>query len=146
MTEQLPPIQINAQYVKDLSFEIPNAPQIFGDLQNGSPDVAIQVNLRSVNVQGPLYETVLGLHVEGKINDKVAFILELSYAGLFTVNVPEEQLERVLFIDLPHLLFPFARSIVANVSRDGGLPPLMLQPIDFVSLYLQRNAQQQGQA
>ena len=133
-----PAFMVNAQYIKDLSFELPNAPAVFADMQSKTPAIEIQVNLNAANVRDNLFEAVLSLRVTGAIEDKPAFILELSYAGLFTISVPQEHLEQALFIECPRLLFPFARAIVADVSRDGGLPPLVLQPIDFIAMYHQR--------
>jgi len=92
---------------------------------------------------------VLHLKIEALLEGKALFILELAYAGVFTLNLPEEQIHPVLLIECPRLLFPFARNIVADMTRDGGLPPLLLQPLDFVQLYRARAEEmnaQQGQA
>ncbi len=132
------PIIINAQYIKDLSFEAPGAPMIFGKLQEEAPDMSVNVNVAANPMQGNTFETVLEINAECKIKDEVAFILELEYAGVFTVNVPEEHLQPVLLVECPRLLFPFARNILADVSRDGGFPPLMLGPLDFASMFQAR--------
>lgn len=148
-SEDLPQLQVNMQYIKDLSFEIPGAPHSFVEMQNRQPEIPIHVDVNVTNVGGNAYEVVLHLKVEASIESKPLFILELAYAGVFTVNLPEEQIHPVLLIECPRLLFPFARNIVADMTRDGGLPPLMLQPLDFVQLYrarLEQMQSEQGQA
>lgn len=134
----VPPLGVNGQYIKDLSFEVPNAPAIFSELGRGTPEIPIQIDIRASQIQDKVFEVVLHLHIEGKVGDKQAFIVELAYAGIFTINVPQEHLQPVLLIECPRLLFPFARNIVADITRDGGFPPLMMQPVDFVTLYRQR--------
>ena len=139
---QLPPVQVNAQYIKDFSFEAPNAPMIFNELGNQAPDISVQVNLNGQPLQENIFEIALQLNVEAKLGDKVAFIVELTYAGVFTIHVPEEHVQPVLLIECPRLLFPFARNIIADATRDGGFPPMLLQPIDFVQLFRQRMQQE----
>ncbi len=129
------PILINAQYIKDLSFEVPGAPGIYGLMQDEAPDIGINVNVNVNPLQEMVFEVILETMVECKIKDQVAFILELEYAGVFTLNIPEEHLQPVLLIECPRLLFPFARNILADVSRDGGFPSLMLGPLDFAAMY-----------
>lgn len=148
-TEDLPQLQVNMQYIKDLSFEIPGAPQSFIEMQGKAPEIPIHVDVTVSNVGGNSFEVVLHLKIEAGLEGKSLFILELAYAGVFTLNLPEEQMHPVLLIECPRLLFPFARNIVADMTRDGGLPPLMLQPLDFAGLYqarLQEMQAQQGQA
>lgn len=144
--EDLPQLQVNMQYIKDLSFEIPGAPHSFIEMQGKNPEIPIHVDVNVANVGANAYEVVLHLKVEALLEGKALFILELAYAGVFTLNLPEEQIHPVLLIECPRLLFPFARNIVADMTRDGGLPPLLLQPLDFVQLYRARaeemNAQQ----
>ena len=130
--------QINAQYIKDLSFEAPGAPAIFAALATNQPEVSVQVNLDAQSLGSHLQEVTLRLALEAKIQDKVAFILDLTYCGVFTVQMPDEHVQPVLMIECPRLLFPFARNIVADTVRDGGFPPILLQPIDFVSLFRSR--------
>jgi preprotein translocase subunit SecB len=147
--EDLPQLQVNMQYIKDLSFEIPGAPHSFIEMQGKNPEIPIHVDVNVGNVGTNAYEVVLHLKVEALLEGKALFILELAYAGVFTLNLPEEQIHPVLLIECPRLLFPFARNIVADMTRDGGLPPLLLQPLDFVELYRARAAEmsaQQGQA
>jgi preprotein translocase subunit SecB len=139
--QNLPPIQVNAQYIKDLSFEVPGAPTIYGELASGSPEISVRVDLAAQPLQPHVFEIVLQLVIEAKLKDRPAFIAELSYGGVFTLNVPEEHLQPILLIECPRLLFPFARNIIADVTRDGGFPPMMLQPIDFVALYRARMEQ-----
>ena len=137
-SEDLPQLQVNMQYIKDLSFEIPGAPQSFLEMQGKNPEIPIHVDVNVTNVSPNAYEVVLHLKVEALLDGKALFILELAYAGVFTLNLPEEQMHPVLLIECPRLLFPFARNIVADMTRDGGLPPLLLQPLDFVQLYRAR--------
>jgi preprotein translocase subunit SecB len=136
--EQTVTFQVNAQYIKDLSFEVPGAPAIFGALVNQQPEVSVQVNLDATPLGNNLHEVSLKLVLEAKLQERVAFILDLTYAGVFTVQMPDEHVQPVLMIECPRLLFPFARNIIADAVRDGGFPPILLQPIDFVSLFRSR--------
>ena len=123
------------QYVKDLSFENPRAP--FG-LQAGQPrpEIQIQVDVRAAPIGEGQYEVVLDLNVDAKSADEPVFLVELAYGGLFTLaNIPADSLQPLLLIECPRLLFPFARRVVADATRDGGFPPLMIDPIDFVTLF-----------
>lgn len=140
--ETVPALAINAQYIKDLSFEAPATPQIFKELQNQQPNISVHVDVKAGNITPPAYEVVLSIKAECKIADSTAFLLELSYGGVFTVNVPEQHLRPVLLIECPRLLFPFARQIVAMTTVNGGFLPLMLGPVDFAGLF-QRQAQEQ---
>ncbi|MFC1673022.1 protein-export chaperone SecB [Pseudomonadota bacterium] len=144
--QQQPPMLLNGQYIKDLSFESPNAPGILSNLQGAQPDVNINVDVSANKLEGGddnLYEAVLEIKAEMKIEDKVGFIFELQYAGVFTLNVAEEHLSPMLLIECPRMLFPFARNIVAETTRDGGFMPLMLQPLDFAAMF-QQNLQAQA--
>ena len=126
---------INMQYVKDLSFENPRAPQVFANNQN-APQVQVNVDVGARQVGENVYEITLVLNAEAKAGEDTVFVVELTYAGLFTVPpLPQEQLRPLLLIECPRLLFPFARAIVADATRDGGFPPLMINPIDFAALY-----------
>ncbi|KAF0135872.1 MAG: preprotein translocase subunit SecB [Rhodospirillaceae bacterium] len=131
------PLVIHGQYIKDLSFEVPNAPAVFQGMQV-PPTVSVQVDINARPLQLNMFEVTLNFHIKGMIQDKVAFILELTYAAVASLNVPQEHVQPVAMIELPRLLFPFARAIIADVSRDSGFPPLMIALIDFVSLYRQR--------
>src|SRR3981081_2765209 len=132
--EAAPPPQLNvlAQYTKDLSFENPNAPASLAPQQQ-QPAINIQINVSANNIAENEYEVTLS--VEGKAENagKVMFSFDLAYAGVFRiVNVPKENLHPLVMIECPRLLFPFAREIIATSVRDGGFPPLMLDPVDFV--------------
>ncbi len=140
------PVAILAQYIKDLSFEVPGAPQVYVELQNAKPDITVNIDVRAEPFQETVFEVTLHISASCKVADKTAFICELVYAGLCTVNVPEEHRQAMLLIECPRLLFPFARNIVADATRDGGFPPLMLAPVDFVSMFQNMVAQQQAQA
>ena len=137
-----PQLNVLAQYTKDLSFENPNAPASLQP-QGNPPQINIQINVGA----NPLAETEyeVSLTIEGKAENagKVMFSFELVYAGVFRiVNVPKENLHPLIMIGCPRLLFPFAREIVATSVRDGGFPPLMLDPVDFVGLYRQNMERQ----
>ena len=135
-----PQIGLLAQYVKDLSFENPNAPASLQSNERPQIDVTINVNARRVGDEG--YEVELKTSVTAKQGDKNAFIVELLYAGLFGIrNLAEENVEPFLLIECPRLIFPFARRIIADATRDGGFPPLMLDPVDFAYLYQQQKGQ-----
>jgi len=130
-----PPIVVNAQYTKDLSFEAPLAPGIFSALQDQQPDISVNINVGANLLQDKVFEVILEIIAECKIKQQIGFIIELDYAGIFTLNVPDEHLQAVLLIECPRLIFPFARNILADVSRDGGFPPLMLGPVDFAAMF-----------
>jgi preprotein translocase subunit SecB len=136
-----PRIQIIAQYVKDLSFENPGAPATV----TVRPQIDLGVDLQARRLENQLYEVELKLRVAAKSpEDKPVFLLELAYAGLLQiVNVPEDVLQQILLIEGPHLLFPYARRIISDAVRDGGMPPLMIEPIDFAGLYRSRAEQMQ---
>ncbi|MGB8363874.1 MAG: protein-export chaperone SecB [Rhizomicrobium sp.] len=133
-------IQIIGQYVKDLSFENPGAPLTL----TVRPQIDLGVDLQARRLDPERFEVELKLRVSAKTEDKPVFLLELLYAGLFFIqSAPEELLQPILLIEGPHLLFPFARRIVADVVRDGGMPPLMVEPIDFAALYRAKTGQAQ---
>lgn len=133
-------IQLLGQYVKDLSFENPGAPANMA----ARPQIDLGVDLQARRLDAERFEVELKLRVSAKSEEKSLFLLELAYGGLFMIqNAPEEILQQILLIDGPHLLFPFARRIVADAVRDGGMPPLMIEPIDFASLYRSRMVENQ---
>lgn len=132
----LPAITINSQYIKDLSLEIPYAPEIFKEMTS-QPNLKVDVSIESKKIDES-YNVTLKVNLNGDINDKKLFVLELSYAALVTLNVPQEHIEPVIAVEIPRLLFPFARNIVTQCLTEGGLPPLMLNPIDFAALYMAR--------
>jgi preprotein translocase subunit SecB len=138
-----PQLMVLAQYVKDLSFENPNAPKSL--TQNQQPQINVSVNVAAN--PGPGNDIEITLRIEGKAEaaGTVLFNVELEFAGMFRiVNVPQEQMHPLMMIECPRLLFPFAREIIANAVRNGGFPPLLLDPIDFVALYQQRMTQMQA--
>lgn len=137
-----PPLVVNGQYIKDLSFEVPGAPAIFSQLTS-PPEIPIQVDIRVNKLADVTYEVILRIKIEATHDTKPVFIVELDYAGVFTVNAPAEHHEPILTIEAARLLFPFARAIIADVTREGGLPPLVLQPVDFLQVYRSRMEQQQ---
>ncbi|MES2441483.1 MAG: protein-export chaperone SecB [Pseudomonadota bacterium] len=140
-----PAVGVISQYVKDLSFENPNSPAIFQTEM--APSVDVQFNIGFSQVGEDVYEVVLKIDVKAQQNDKVAFVVDLSYAGLFGMrNIPADSIEPFLLGEAPRIIFPFARRILADAVRDGGFPiPLLLEPIDFGGLYMQRmEAQAQG--
>ena len=134
--DNAPRLNVIGQYVKDLSFENPGMPGNFG---NGRPQIELNVDLQAKQMDAQHFEVELKLRVSANGEDKPIFLLELVYAGLFLLqNVPEEMRQAALLIEGPHILFPFARRIVADVVRDGGMPPLLVEPIDFAALYRSR--------
>ena len=125
-------IFINAQYLKDLSFENPNPLEAYKS--DEKPEIKVSVNTVVKKLPDKAFEVTLDIKTEKK--DKLSFIAEVSYAGIFTLNqVPAEHEKPLLLIEAPRMLFPFARYVLADVTRDGGYPPLMLNPIDFAALY-----------
>jgi preprotein translocase subunit SecB len=139
-----PQVAILAQYVKDLSFENPNAP---GSLQmQGQPRIDINVNVNARAGGQDMYEVELKIEASARQpDDKTAFHVTLLYAGLFRlVGAPAEAIEPFLIVEAPRILFPFARRVIADWTRDGGFPPLMLEPIDFGSLYMNQLQGREG--
>jgi len=142
--EALPQLNVLAQYTKDLSFENPNAPKSLGPQEQG-PNINIQVNVNARQLTEGEFEVNLVLEGSAQATDSVLFKFELDYAGVFRVrNIPEAELHAVIMIECPRLLFPFARQIIADNVRNGGFPPLFIDPIDFVALYRQRMADMQS--
>lgn len=141
---ELPQVSILTQYTKDLSFENPNAP---ASLQSADqPRIEINVNVNARKAGDEVFEVELKISAKAATETATAFVVELLYAGLFGLkNVPEEALEPFLIMEAPRLLFPFARRIIADCTRDGGFPPLMLEPIDFASMYMAQQGQGAGQ-
>ena len=136
-----PQLTVLAQYVKDLSFESPNSPQsLQGPGEN--PQLKVGVNVNAAPKGEDVYEVALNLEVHAKSDNGVIYNVEMVYGGLFRLRgVPQNLLQPVLFVDCPTLLFPFLRRALADVIRDGGFPPLMLDPIDFARLYSQNLAE-----
>jgi preprotein translocase subunit SecB len=143
-TEQAaePRLILNSHYIKDLSFENPNAPVIYGELQKG-PTIDMHIDVASSRVQERVFEVLLKLRVTAKVEDKLAFLVELDMAGLATIGqgVADDERERLLFIEVPRYLFPFARAVIGDMTRDGGFPPLLMNPISFEELYRSQKEQ-----
>ena len=140
-----PQVALIAQYVKDLSFENPNAPAVYQ--WQDQPQIDVQFNIGSQTVGDDVYEVGLKIEVKATAESKTAFQVELLYGGLFGIrNVPEDQIQPFLLAEAPRLLFPFARRVLADAIRDGNFPPLLLEPIDFGALYLQQQQQQEAVA
>jgi preprotein translocase subunit SecB len=136
----MPHIGVLAQYMKDFSFENPNAPRSMAPTGQ-QPSINIQVNVDAAPMSGSDFEVTLRLEGKAELQGTLLFGFELAFGGVFRIqNVPAESLQPVVLIECPRLLFPFAREIVATAVRNGGFPPLLLDPIDFVGLYRQRLA------
>jgi len=142
-----PPLTINSQYVKDHSFENPNAPGIYGSMRKESPQLNVNVEVTPAHLQGGLYEVILGLEASAMVGETTAFMAELQYAAVVTLadDMDEATRERMLMIEVPRFLFPFARAILADDTRDGGFPPLIMNPIDFGQMYMSRKMAQAGE-
>lgn len=138
-TNAAPQVAIIAQYVKDLSFENPHAPQSLQTAASTQPRIEVNVNVGARRVGDEAFEVDLRIEAIARHDAQKAFQVELVYSGLFALkNVPEEAFEPFLVVEAPRILFPFARRIVADATRDGGFPPLLLDPIDFAALYMQQ--------
>jgi preprotein translocase subunit SecB len=135
---QHPQVNVIGQYIKDLSFECPDATRFFSG-PGKNPNLQINFNVQVRNIQQDAFEVALSLEGEAKSDEGVLYNVELLYAGAFVLrNLPQEAIQPVLFIECPALLFPFVRRIVADLTREGGFPPLLLDPIDFAGLYRRR--------
>ncbi len=146
---QGPQAGVVAQYIKDLSFENPNAPASLQNLQQGAqPAIDVNVNVGVRKLNDELYEVELKIAATAKDPEgQVAFVAELAYGTMFGIRgIDEEQMKPFLLIQAPLLMFPFARRIIADASRDGGFPPLMLEPINFEALYVQQQQAAETQA
>ena len=142
--DSLPQAGIISQYVKDMSFENPNAPAVYQ--WQGNPRIDVQFNIGTAKLNEEIYEVTLQIDVTATA-EQTAFKCELVYAGLFGLrNIAEEQLQPFLLAEAPRMLFPFARQIVAQAVQNGGFPPLLLDPIDFGQLYMQQAAQQEAES
>ncbi len=141
--KQQPAIMVQSQYIKDMSMEIPHAPAVFKKLRQHNPQVNVEVNVEAQKLEDDkTFNVLLNIRVNGDIEQEKAFILELSYGAVATLNIPQEHHEPVLMIEIPHMMFPFARQIVSNTMTNAGLPPLMLNPIDFVAMFNAKKAQE----
>ncbi|MDE2450261.1 MAG: protein-export chaperone SecB [Gammaproteobacteria bacterium] len=136
-------VRIVGQYIKDLSFENPNVERLLAG-SNEQPALRVEVNVNASKLADKSFESRIEFKAEATSKNTVIYDLELAYAGLFQIeNLPEQALEPFLLINCPTLLFPFLRRLVADLTREGGFPPLWLDPIDFAALFMQRR---QGEA
>ena len=141
-----PQLNVLAQYVKDFSFENPNAPASLGSFQQAQPAINIQINVQVNALTATDFEVILKTEGKAEREGTLLFSFDLAFGGVFRIqNVPQESLHPVVMIECPRLLFPFSREIVAAAVRNGGFPPLLLDPVDFVALYRQNLAQQSAQ-
>jgi preprotein translocase subunit SecB len=145
-TASLPPIIINAQYIKDLSFEAPAAPGVFKVLQQKAPEIDVSLNVVSNMFEENIYEIILVVKAHATINDETVFLIELEYGGVFTLNCDPESINPLAYIECPRLLFPFARAVLSNTTREAGFPPLMLGTIDFVDMFHRETESREAQA
>lgn len=140
-SQELPtmPFVINGQYIKDLSFENPNPLKTLVESKE-NPAINVSIDVQAQPVADKSYEVTLQVHADAKKEDICMFIIELTYAGIFTIEETDKQkVHSTLLIKCPQMLFPYARSIVANTTREGGFPPLSLSPIDFAQLYKEQH-------
>ena len=135
MQEQKPAILIQSQYIKDLSMEIPHAPQIFAKLRGKNPNVNVSLDINTEKLEDHVFNLMMNITINGDVEKEKAFILELTYAAVVTVNVPAEHEEPVLMVEIPHMIYPYAREIVSTTMGQAGLPPMLLNPIDFMGMY-----------
>lgn len=137
---------LNAQYIKDLSFENPRAPQSLIQ-QSAQPEVEINVDVKARNLGPEFYEVVLTINATARAQGETVFLVELAYGSVVTVkNATAEMLPALILVETPRIAFPFARAIIANATRDGGFPPLMINPIDFAELLRRQQADIQSLA
>ncbi len=135
-----PPVQVKVvgQYIKDLSFENPNVDKLLKE-PGDNPNLQLAINVRAQAVDTDVYESAIDFNAQATNKHGLVYEIELVYAGLFKVqNIPPQALEPFLLVNCPALLFPFLRRLVADISREGGFPPLLLDPFDFGSLYMRR--------
>jgi preprotein translocase subunit SecB len=139
---QQPRFALKGQYIKDVSLENPNAPMSLL-VSKTPPKVDLNIDLQAQKIQENLYELSMIVTVKAE-SDKMLFVVELNYAGLFEMyNLPQHLVETALLVDAAFMLFPYVRRVVSDLTRDAGYPPLMLEPVDFMGLYQRRLQQQQ---
>jgi preprotein translocase subunit SecB len=142
--QQAPSFQIEKVYVKDLSLEIPNAPQVF--MEQNQPQLEVQIGAQSANVTDAFFEVTVTATVTAKAGERTLFLVEAVQAGIFSIrNVAPEELDPLLGIACPNVLFPYLRETISDVITRGGFPPVLLSPISFEAIYMQRLQQQQAQ-
>ena len=140
-----PGFSIEKIYVKDISLEIPNAPQVF--IQREAPQVGIELSNSASAVEDGIFQVLTTVTVTSKVEDKTIFLIEVAQAGIFQIrNVPQENLEIILSVTCPNILFPYLREAVSDISTRAGFPPVLLNPINFEALYAQQKQEQAAQA
>jgi len=143
MSDQQPVFSIEKIYVRDLSLEVPNAPQVF--MSNDAPQLDVQLSQGVQSLDGALFEVTLKVTVTAKAADKTVFLVEVAQAGIFQIrNVPQAELDPILGMVCPNVLFPYARETVSDTVNRAGFPPVLLAPVNFEALYQQRMAEQQS--
>ena len=143
MSDQQPVFSIEKIYVKDLSLEVPNAPQVY--VSNDALQLEVQLSQGVQAMDGALFEVTLSVTVTAKAGDKTVFLVEVAQAGIFQIrNVPQSELDPILGMVCPNVLFPYARETVSDTVNRAGFPPVLLAPVNFEALYQQRMAEQQG--
>ena len=128
---------INAQYIKDLSFENPKA--LHNMLTNETPKINVSIGVDASSIQDQVYETLLKVQVKSTIKDDVQYLIDLKYAGIFTLERELNDKERILFVQCPNIIFPYARRIISDLTQDGGYFPVYIAPVDFLTLYKKTN-------
>lgn len=143
MSDQQPVFSIEKIYVRDLSLEVPNAPQVF--MSNEAPQLDVQLSQGVNSLDGALFEVTLKVTVTAKAGEKTVFLVEVAQAGIFQIrNVPQAELDPILGMICPNVLFPYARESVSDTVNRAGFPPVLLAPVNFEALYQQRLAEQQS--
>jgi preprotein translocase subunit SecB len=136
-----PVFAVEKIYVKDLSVEVPNSPQIF--LEQGTPHIDVQLGNQTSNIEPGIFDCILTVTVTSKVNDKTAYLVEVQQAAVFRImNIPAEAMEPALAVGCPNILFPYAREAVSDAIQRAGFPPMLLQPVNFEAMYLQSKQQQ----
>jgi preprotein translocase subunit SecB len=145
MTQKGPKISVEAQYIKDLSFENPNAPSSLSGGAKPTIDLSLDLHVMRISEEKDVFEVILTIEANATSNQDPLFVLELKYAGVFTVSgVSEDERKVILGVHCPALLFPFARAIISDVTQSGGFQPLMIDPIDFGALFQSKMMQDAG--
>jgi preprotein translocase subunit SecB len=139
--DKQPGFALEKLYLKDVSVEVPNAPEIF--VERDQPKISIELNNEAKPLADGFYEVALQLTVTSKIGKQTAFVVDIVQAGIFTIkNIPEDGLEAVIAITCPNILFPYAREAISNFTVKAGFNPVQLQPINFEALYMQEKEKQ----
>ncbi|WP_334108372.1 protein-export chaperone SecB [Methylobacillus sp.] len=139
--DQQPAFGIEKIYVKDLSLEIPNAPQIF--TQRETPQVSIELSNATAQLEDGIYEVTVTVTVTSKLGEKTVFLVEVAQAGIFQIrNVPQENLDIILGVTCPNIVFPYARETISDIVTRAGFPPILLNPVNFEALYAQQKQEQ----